>query len=60
MNFDQITGIVRVLAPAAVGWAAGRGWIPPGDATGDIGAAVVALAAAIWSYYSNTTGKTIR
>ena len=59
MNYDQITGIARTLGPAAVGWLAGRGWIPAGEPTGDIAAAVVALAAAIWSYYNNKTGKII-
>jgi hypothetical protein len=59
MNYDQLTGIARAVGPALIGWAAGKGWIPPGDATGDIAAAAIALGAAVWSYFNNKSGKTI-
>jgi len=59
MNFDQVTGILRAVIPAAVAWAVGKGWVPAG-AAGDVGAAVAAIGAAVWSVLNNRTGKTIK
>jgi hypothetical protein len=58
MNFDQMTGVIRAVVPAALAYAVGKGWIPAG-AVGDITAAVVAIAAAMWSIQNNASGKTI-
>lgn len=59
MNFDQVTGVLRAVVPAALAWAVGAGYIPAGS-VGDITAAVVAVAAAAWSVHNNQTGKVIR
>jgi hypothetical protein len=56
MNYEQFTGILRALLPAAMAYAVGKGWIPAGSVA-DISAAVVAVAAAVWSVVSNKTGK---
>lgn len=58
MNTDQVTGIVRALAPAILAYAVGRGWIPQ-SMVADLSAALVTIAAAVWSVYSNKSGKTI-
>lgn len=58
MNYDQFTGILRVVVPTLVAYAVGKGWIPEGAAS-DIGAAILAVAAAVWSYFNNKTGKVI-
>ncbi len=54
MNYDQITGIIRSLVPAVLAFVAAKGWIP-GDSIPLITTAVVAIAAAIWSVFNNTT-----
>ena len=41
------------------GYVAGKGWIPA-DTASDIGAGVIAILAAIWSWQTNTPGKTIK
>lgn len=58
MNTDQITGIVRALVPAACAYAVGKGWITT-SSVGDITAAAVAVASAIWSIQNNKTGKVV-
>lgn len=52
MTLDQITGPIRILLPAILAYAVGKGWIP-GESVGDITLAVIAVIAAIWSIYSN-------
>lgn len=59
LNMDQITGIIRVIIPTFCAFAAGKGWIPS-QSIADITAAVVAIAAAVWSVQNNKTGKTIQ
>ena len=59
MNYDQITGIFRAIAPAIMAWLAGKGIIPA-DSGGDIISAIIAVGAAIWSVLNNKTGKTIQ
>lgn len=59
MNYDQVTGILRSVIPAAMAWGVGKGYIPAG-AAGDVGAAIVAVGAAVWSVFNNKTGKTIQ
>ena len=58
MNTDQITGIVRAVVPAACAYAVGKGWITT-SSVGDITAAAVAVASAIWSIQNNKTGKVV-
>lgn len=52
MNGNQINGILRAVLPAALAYAVGRGWITQSD-VGDITAAVITLASAAWSVYTN-------
>lgn len=59
MGTDQITGIIRAIVPALLAYAVAKGWIDAG-AVGAIGAAVVTLAAAVWSYFTNQPGKVIK
>ena len=58
MNSDQITGIVRAVVPALLAYAVGKGWITS-SMGGDITAAAVAVASAIWSVQNNQTGKVV-
>jgi len=53
MNQDQLLGILRALLPAGLAYVVGKGWIPAGSAS-DVGAAVVAIATAAWSYSAHT------
>jgi hypothetical protein len=46
-------------SPSAIANVAGKGWIPA-DAAADIGAGVVAILAAIWSWRTNVPGKTVK
>lgn len=50
MNFDQVTGIVRTILPAAVAYFAGKGWIST-ESIGDIVSALTAIGVALWSVY---------
>ena len=56
MTQNQFMGILRAIVPGAVAYAVGRGWISASSAA-DIGAAVVTLAAAGWSFVSNMEEK---
>lgn len=58
MNYDQYTGIIRAVAPAAVAYFVAKGYITS-DTAGLIVTAVVAIGAAAWSVLNNKTGKTI-
>ncbi len=54
MNYDQYTGIIRAIAPAAVAYLVGKGLITS-DTAGLIVTAVVAIGAAVWSVLNNRT-----
>lgn len=58
MNSDMIGGVLRAVIPAVIAYLVGAGTIPDGDYTEAI-AAVVTLAATVWSIISNRTGKVI-
>lgn len=58
MNSDMIGGVLRAVIPAVIAYLVGAGTIPAGDYTEEI-AAVVTLAATVWSIISNRTGKVI-
>jgi len=58
MNQDQFLGMLRVIVPTAIGWAVGKGFIPAG-AAGDVGAAILAVAGAAWSYGAHTDSAKI-
>ena len=49
MNTDEFGGVVRAVATAAVGYAAGKGLIPVGADTAAIVTAIVTVAVACWS-----------
>lgn len=59
MGTDQFTGILRAIVPAVGAYVAGKGWVPADTAT-NIGAGIVAILAAIWSWKTNTPGKTVK
>lgn len=59
LNMDQLTGIIRAIVPAVCAFLVGKGWISS-QSIGDITAAVIAVAAAVWSVQNNKTGKTIQ
>lgn len=52
MDLNTINGVIRAVAPALLAFAAGKGWLPAGSVA-DITAAIVAIAAALWSVKSN-------
>jgi hypothetical protein len=58
MNQDQFLGMLKIIVPAAVGWAVGKGLIPAG-AAGDVGTAILTLAAAVWSYAAHSDSAKI-
>ncbi len=58
MNYDQWTGILRMLVPTVLAFASGKGWIP-NEAVGDIGTAVVGIGAAVWTIMNNKSGKVV-
>jgi len=58
MNFDQWTGILRAVVPAAVALLVSH--VPIlGGASDTIIAGVIAFGSAVWSVFNNKTGKTI-
>jgi len=52
MKQNQFMGILRAVLPAIVAYAVGKGWLTDSQAA-DVGAAVLTLAAAGWSVYTN-------
>jgi hypothetical protein len=59
MGTDQLTGILRAVIPAFVAYVAGKGWLPA-DTASDVGAGVVTILAAIWSWKTNRPGTTVK
>ena len=59
MGTDQFTGILRAVIPALVAYVVGKGWVPAATAS-DIGAGIVTILAAIWSWKTNIPGKTVQ
>lgn len=59
MGTDQFTGILRAIVPALVAYIAGKGWMPA-DAATNAGAGLITILAAIWSWKTNTPGKTVK
>jgi len=59
MGADQFTGILRAVVPAVIAYVVGKGWLPQAAAS-DIGAGVITILAAIWSWKTNTPGKTVK
>lgn len=52
MDTNTINGVLRAIIPAALAYAVGKGWISQSSAA-DVGAAALAIGAAIWSIISN-------
>ncbi len=59
MGIDQFTGILRAVIPALAAYLAGKGWLPL-DTASDIGAGLITVLAAIWSWRTNTPGATVK
>ena len=58
MNQDQLGGVVRAVVPPLITYLVAKGIIPAGSVDAIVSAAV-AVAAAVWSYATNRSGKTI-
>ena len=58
MNQEQFLGMLRAVLPAGLAYVVGKGWIPAGAAA-DVGAAVLTVAAAGYSYYTHTDSNKI-
>lgn len=58
MNQDQFLGMLKVIVPSVLTYIVGKGWIPAGSAA-DIGAGIIAVGAATWSYFSHTDSAKI-
>jgi hypothetical protein len=58
MNLDQFTGIVRAIVPTAVTIGVAKGWYSV-DTGALIMPAVLALSAAVWSWFTNKPGTVI-
>jgi len=57
MNQDQVLGILRVIAPAILSYAVGKGWITSSQ-VGDLTAAAVTIGGVVWSFLAHSnTGK---
>lgn len=52
MDMNSVNGVLRAVVPAVLSYAVAKGWIGA-SAVADITAAVVAIAAAMWSVVSN-------
>ena len=58
MNMDQLTGILRAVLAAGGGLLVQKGWVDAQTVTAVVGGLVTVLVA-LWSWKSNTSGKTI-
>ena len=58
MNADQIGGIVRAIGSAIGGYLVGKGIIDEATVTAIVGA-VVTVATAVWSMWTNKAGTVI-
>lgn len=52
MTQNQFMGILRAAVPALTAYAVAKGWLSD-SAAADVGAALLTLAAAGWSFVSN-------
>ena len=58
MDMNTVNGVIRAVVPAALAYAVGKGWVSS-SSVADITAAVLAVAAAGWSVWTNSgTTKT--
>jgi hypothetical protein len=58
MNQDQFLGMLKIAVSSLIAYVVGKGWIPAGAAS-DVGAAVVAVGAAWWSYRAHSDSAKI-
>ena len=58
MDSNQLNGIIRAVVPALLAFAVGDGLITQDTAT-QIAAAAVAVAAAVWSWYTNKPSQIV-
>jgi hypothetical protein len=52
MDLNSINGILRAVVPSVLSYAVAKNWIPAGSVA-DVTAAIITVAAAAWSIYSN-------
>ncbi len=59
-NYDQLTGIIRAVAPAVTAWLVAQNQSWAASPWGQVGVAVAVTAAAcVWSYLNNKSGKVV-
>lgn len=55
-DFNTIAGVLRAVVPAALAYAVGRGWLQQAQVN-DLTAAIITIAAALWSIKTNQKPK---
>ena len=62
MNWDQLSGIVRVVVPAICTWLAAKGfsWLGDEGVEAEIGAVVVGVIAIVWSYLHHSEANKLK
>lgn len=58
MNQEQVLGFLRIVLPVILAYAVGKGYITEGMVS-DLTAAIVTIAAGLWSVYSHAQSKTV-
>lgn len=58
-NSDQTGGVIRALIPTVVAYLAGAHILFDAGTWNIILTSVVTIGVAVWSYYNNSSGKTI-
>ncbi len=59
MNQEQFLGVVRVVLPVLLSYAAGAKWIDIGDVT-QVTAAIVTLAAVAWTIFAHAKSNMVK
>jgi hypothetical protein len=59
MAKDQMTGLIRALIAVAAGYVGGKGWLPM-ELLNDIAPPLGLVGVAVWSWFTNKPGKTIK
>jgi hypothetical protein len=59
MNYDQVTGTLRIIVPLFLTYAVSHNWLPASEVV-DATTAIFAIAAVVWGIFAHSQTNSIR